>query len=523
MSIGGNEIPNGWASTTFGVVADYVNGRCFKSTEWEVSGLPIIRIQNLNKDDAPFNYTNSVFEEKYSVRNGDLLFSWSASLGVYLWKGGDAWLNQHIFRVVPYQVDKKYLYYSLTHHLSGLSGKTHGQGMVHITKGKFESHEILLPPLAEQHRIVAKIEELFSELDKGIENLKTAREQLKVYRQALLKHAFEGKLTEQWRKDNADKLEPADQLLERIKQEREARYQQQVGEWKAAVEQWEAGGKEGKKPTKPGKPKCVPDIALEEINELNQLPSDWIWVRLSTAAAVTGGLTKNSKRASYKIQMPYLRVANVYANKLDLREVKNIGVQPQEINRVTLQSGDLLVVEGNGSLDQIGRVSVWTGEIDPCLHQNHLIKARLLPSVIPSFVLHFLLSKQGRDLIVKEASSTSGLHTLSLSKVGNLKIPVASFAEQSQVLSVLEEKLSVIEKTEMELADQLLKSEGLRQSILKKAFSGQLIPQDPNDEPASVLLERIAKEKELAASKAKEAKKPNKKTKPSKTATRKAS
>ena len=107
-----------------------------------------------------------------------------------------------------------------------------------------------MPPLPEQHRIVAKIEELFSELDKGVESLKTARTQLKVYRQAVLKHAFEGKLTAQWREENKDKLETPEQLLARIKRERETRYERQLKEWKAAVSRtWEESGKPGKKPT----------------------------------------------------------------------------------------------------------------------------------------------------------------------------------------------------------------------------------------------------------------------------------
>ena len=112
---------------------------------------------------------------------------------------------------------------------------------------------MVFPHSTEQRRIVAKIEELFSELDKGIESLKTARAKLNIYRQAVLKHAFEGKLTAQWREENKDKLETPEQLLVRIKQEREACYEQQLKEWKAAVEEWEEEGRLGKKPSKPKK------------------------------------------------------------------------------------------------------------------------------------------------------------------------------------------------------------------------------------------------------------------------------
>jgi type I restriction enzyme, S subunit len=187
-----NGLPKGWKLEKLGKVADYLNGRAFKPTEWKHSGKPIIRIQNLNKPEAKYNYTADEFEERYRVINGDLLFAWSASLGAYVWKGNEAWLNQHIFKVVPNAgTDKMYLYYMLEKIVQELYAKAHGSGMVHVTKGKFEATEIPYPPKSIQQQIVAKIEELFSELDKGIEELKTAQQQLKVYRQAVLKWAFE--------------------------------------------------------------------------------------------------------------------------------------------------------------------------------------------------------------------------------------------------------------------------------------------------------------------------------------------
>ncbi|MFZ1246929.1 MAG: hypothetical protein WAR41_17845, partial [Azonexus sp.] len=126
-----------------------------------------------------------------------------------------------------------------------------------------------IPPLAEQHRIVAKIEELFSELDQGVASLKTAREQLKVYRQSLLKNAFEGKLTAAWRAAHRDQLETAAALQQRIALERQARYQQQLADWQTA-------GQSGPKP-KPPKP--LPPLTTEELAELPELPAGWGWAK----------------------------------------------------------------------------------------------------------------------------------------------------------------------------------------------------------------------------------------------------
>ena len=181
---------------TLGDVAEYINGRAFKPSEWDRSGVPIIRIQNLNNSKAAFNFSNGEFEARYRVKKGDLLFAWSATLGAYIWRGDDAWLNQHIFKVIPNEgVDKYYLYYFLCKVVDELYAKSHGSGMVHITKRKFEATKLALPPIAQQQTIVSKIEQLFSELDKAIEYLKTAQQQLKTYRQSVLKWAFEGRLT----------------------------------------------------------------------------------------------------------------------------------------------------------------------------------------------------------------------------------------------------------------------------------------------------------------------------------------
>lgn len=192
---------------TLGTVATYINGRAFKPAEWEACGLPIIRIQNLNDSDAKFNYSSVQHDERFRVQSGDLLFAWSASLGAHIWRGGEAWLNQHIFKVVPNEgIEKMYLYYYLCNVVAELYSKTHGSGMVHITKGPFMATPIPVPSLEEQNRIVACIEELFSELDNGVETLRKTKQKLAVYRQAVLHEAFTGQ----------DSFEPLQSISERI-------------------------------------------------------------------------------------------------------------------------------------------------------------------------------------------------------------------------------------------------------------------------------------------------------------------
>ena len=159
-------IPNGWLLLTYNDVADYINGRAFKPEEWESDGMPIIRIQNLNEPCAPYNYSSGSFEKQYHVQKGDLLFAWAASLGVYFWKGQDAWLNQHIFKVNPFSyIDKEYLYFALSASINDFYQKSHGSGMVHITRKQFVSMPLLLPPINEQKRIIKAVKAYYNVLD----------------------------------------------------------------------------------------------------------------------------------------------------------------------------------------------------------------------------------------------------------------------------------------------------------------------------------------------------------------------
>ena len=191
------------AKKTLGEVADYINGRAFKPDEWEDDGLPIIRIQNLTGSTDVCNRTTKTYEEKYLVVDGDLLFAWSASLGAHIWHGENGWLNQHIFKVVPYDgTDKQYLYYYLLHVVDQLYAKTHGSGMVHITLKPFKNTEIYLPSLPKQHRIVSRIESLFAKLDEAKEKAQAVVDGFELRKSAILHKAFTGELTERWRKEH---------------------------------------------------------------------------------------------------------------------------------------------------------------------------------------------------------------------------------------------------------------------------------------------------------------------------------
>ena len=252
--------------------------------------------------------------------------------------------------------------------------------------------KIPVPSITEQERILSRIEELFSQLDKGVETLQKTKQQLSVYRQAVYASVF-----------SQEHLYPITDFFD-----------------------------------------------------------------------ISGGLTKNSKRNEMAIKMPYLRVANVYYNKLDLNEIKEIGVTASEIDKTLLKKDDLLFVEGNGSKDQIGRVAIWDGSIQNCLHQNHLIKGRPLGNMLSEYALYYLISCYGRKQILDVASSTSGLYTLSTNKVKNLRVPYVGVAEQKQCIDKIEERITVCDSIEKTIDAALQQAEAMRQSILKHAFEGRL-------------------------------------------------
>lgn len=383
------------------------------------------------------------------------------------------------------------------------------QGALYPAVRPADISSFFLPPfsLAHQRRIVAKIEELFSELDKGIESLKRAREQLKVYRQALLKHAFEGKLTEQWRKENADKLETADQLLECIKEEREERYQQQQEEWQAAVQQWEADGKDGRKPAKPRESKEKESLSDEQLAALPELPDSFVYTYLSELGDLGRGKSKHRPRNDPQLfggRYPFIQTGEVKAANRVVTEYKQTLSEFGLAQSKLWPTGTLCITIAANIAE-----TAFLG-FDGCFPDSVVGFTAFEELVNPKYIELFIMSVRAR---IEAYAPATAQKNINLTTLENLVVPYASLAEQNQVIGYLDEQFSVIDQNIKDIEENHLRSEALRQSILKKAFSGQLVPQDPSDEPASALLERIATEKAILATQAKATKAAAKKAK----------
>jgi type I restriction enzyme S subunit len=231
-----------------------------------------------------------------------------------------------------------------------------------------------------------------------------------------------------------------------------------------------------------------------DITGLPALPEGWTWASVDQLGEIQGGIQKQPSRAPVKNKFPFLRVANVARAELRLDDVHEIELFPGELERLQLKAGDALIVEGNGSLGEIGRCATWDGSIPNAVHQNHLIRVRPI-LLFGQWIEAWLNSSFGISKVTELAATTSGLYTLSVSKIAKIPIPVPSLGEQDAAIqSLIEARAAHVEQSKaIELA--LKQSAAQRQNILRAAFAGRLVPQDPNDEPAIVLLERIRVER----------------------------
>ncbi len=424
---------------------------------------------------------------------------YGATIGKLSIWAADLSTNQACAVAQPYQelFDTEFLYYFLLSQKRALIEAGKGGAQPNISQGILKAWPICLPPVNEQHRIVAKIEELFSELDKGVESLKTAQAQLKVYRQAVLKHAFEGKLTAQWREENKDKLETPEQLLARIKQEREARYEQQLQEWKAAVKKWEEGGKPSKKPSTPKKANELPPLAESELAELPRLPDGWGWVPLGNLGVDVsdGPFGSNLKSSDYVGNgIRVIRLENIGVLEFHNEKVSHITLKKYKtISKHSVTAGDIIVSSfvANGT-----RAVVLPDYIERAVNKADCFCIRSYgENLINSYIAMFLVTRCAYHQLGAQVHGATRPR-INTTQLKNCAVPFISRNEQEQLVSELGEKLSLIKQLETDIEANLQKTATLRQSVLKKAFEGKLVPQDAHDEPASVLLDRIRTERE---------------------------
>jgi len=421
-------------------------------------------------------------DQRTKIASGDILLTIVGAIGrtAVVPEGIQKFtLQRSVAVITPVLLPSKFLMYQIeaprvAQYFKDNARGTAQKGVYLKTLG---ATEIWLPPLAEQHRIVAKIEELFSELDQGVASLKTAREQLKVYRQSLLKNAFEGKLTAAWRAAHRNQLETAAALQQRIARERQARYQQQLTDWQNA-------GQSGPKP-KPPKP--LPPLTAEELAELPELPAGWRWVKLgSLASQITDG--EHFRPTTTEQGIPFLSAKDVRADGVSFDAPLFISLETAEKawTRCQPERSDILIVSRGAT---VGRMCAVNTDQPFCL-LGSVILIKVTPATLPAYLLAALKTPFVNKKIVG-ASGATAQQAIYLRDIQTVPVAVCSLAEQFEIVQELESKLSEAGQLDQTLATALQQADALRQSILKKAFHGQLVKQAKNEEPATALLERI--------------------------------
>jgi type I restriction enzyme S subunit len=369
--------------------------------------------------------------------------------------------------------------------IAWVESKMRGQAYPAINDSDFALLPLPLPPFAEQHRIVAKVDELMTLCDR-LEAAQAERErrrdrltaaslnrvndptdadaftfresarfhlrylpqftarpdQIPQLRQSILNLAVRGQLVSQNSND-----EPASELLRRIEAEKSR--QLKTGELKKQPPIAEANG----------------------IDAPFEIPTLWRWVRMDDCFAVGGGIQKTPSRTPKDNPYLYIGVANVYRGRLDLSHVKHFELIEGDLERFRLVQGDILVVEGNGSANEIGRCAIWSGEIKDCVHQNHIIRCRPFILALTPYVLRYLNSPNGIEVMKALAVTSSGLYTLSVGKIRTVMIPLPPLAEQHRIVAKLDELLALCDQLEAQLTTTQIESRQLLESVLHEALS----------------------------------------------------
>lgn len=489
-------IPETWAWTCMRDVSNVVGGgtpRTSDKRNFEGGEIPWITPADLsgygNKliSHGARNITQKGLEESGArlMPTGTVLFSSRAPIGYVAIAANPVSTNQGFKSfILEEALIPDYVYYYLQCAKDIIISLASGTTFLEISGAKAVLIPIPLAPVSEQHRIVEEIERRFSQLDAGVAALERAKANLKNYRASVLQAACEGRLvpTEaELARTGGREYEPADQLLTRILKERRAKWEAEQ------LAKMEAQGKAPKDDKWKAKYK---EPAGPDTSELPELPEGWVWAiweQLSTR--VTVGHVGPMRHEYVQDGIPFLRSQNVRENRFDPTGLRYISLTfHKRLSKSALRPGDLVVVRSGG----VGVTCVIPESLGEANCSDLVIiqKPLGLNSQYGSFFMNSLAKGA-----VEAGQVGIALTHFNTRSVAALSVAVPPLVEQRRIVKEVEDRLSVLDKIEAAITANLKRAERLRQAVLKQAFEGELVPQDPNDESASVLLERIREER----------------------------
>lgn len=409
-----SDLPINWIETEIGNLCSLKNGRAFKPSEWQSSGLPIVRIQNLNNPASAYNYFQGEVDERNRLRGGELLFAWSGtpgtSFGAHVWCGGDAVLNQHIFRVDfdDALLDKRFFRSAINQKLSELIDVAHGGvGLRHVTKGVFERTLVALPPRTEQTRIANQLDTLLTRIQSCNDRFDAIPALLKRFRLAVLNSALVGRMTP------------------------------------------------------------IIDALSEPL--------------------------RNGKSVRDGNGLPVLRLTALKSQIVNLNEIKyGDWSDVADTDRFLIHNGDYLVSRGNGSKDYVGRGGLVAGCSRPIAFPDTMIRFRSdVSQMLPGYLQLVWESEGVRTQIASSAKTTAGIWKVSQTDLERIRIPLPSLSQQAEIVRRVEALFALADRLEVRATAARNQAQRLSPLVLAKAFRGELVPQDPQDESAIDLLNRI--------------------------------
>jgi type I restriction enzyme, S subunit len=421
-------LPHGWELKTLGDVC-YPPQYGWTTKAVDAGNLHLLRTSDITSgriewDKVPFCENEPTDIEKYLIKDGDIVISRAGSVGFsqLIKNPQPSVFASYLIRFRPL-INEKYVAYFLQSlvYWQAISDNKIGIAIPNVNATKLKKIPIPVAPLAEQERISARIEELFTQLDAGVDSLQRVKEALKRYKASVLKAAVEGRLVPQDPND-----EPAEELLRRI----------------------------GKKPL--------------ERDDLPELPEGWCWVKVGDIANHRLGKMLDIEKNKGK-NRPYLRNINVRWFEFDISDIQLMRVEDKEIDNVTAMKGDLIICEGG----EPGRAAVWNSNENIVL-QKALHRVRTNQSVLPSFLMYCLASDANSGSLSSYFTGSTIKHFTGQS-LNIYKFPLPPIAEQYCIVGEVERRLSLANQIEKAVEVGLKREERLKQAILKQAFEGRLL------------------------------------------------
>ncbi len=464
------QLPKGWKIERLGDITISEKGKKPKNQSSEKTDTycyPYVDIEAFEKGVIK-SYTDGV--KCVLCDEDDFLMVWDGSRSGLVGKGIKGALGSTLVRISLPNINNLYAYYFLLSKYKEINTRAKGSGTPHVDPDLLWNYAFPIPPNQEtQQAIVNKIESLFDEIDEGIGRLKTAAQQIQQYRQSLLKNAFNGELTKEWRSKHADTLPSENELLAQIQTAREQHHAQQLADWQTAVSQWEQNGKEGKKPSKPK----APTQAVKFEENFADLPSGWGVVKLDKIVKyITDGDHQAPPKSSNGI--PFITISNIDKKDFSINFFDTFFVSEDYYNQISElrkpKKGDILYTV-TGSFG----IPVMVDFDKKFCFQRHIGLISPLEQISAQRWLFYILQSPQVFKQAEQLSTGTAQKTVALSSLRNFEIPYCSLAEQTQIVAILESKLTACDQLADELAKQLKQAELLKQAVLKAAFSGNLL------------------------------------------------